>query len=108
MFEVALCRIIDNVFQGDRYRLAAELDLEGLVWLISQAVEKQRVYGSGLFSYQTRQCGTFCPMTLTGRAKAAEEVNFQSCCLGQLIRRQLGCSLIKIVGDAHRANRVRA
>ena len=51
--EVAFGRIVNDVLQANVDRLVAELDRKSLIRLVSQAVEKQRVYGCRLFSYES-------------------------------------------------------
>ena len=48
------------------------------------------------------------PWPLPGGAEAAEQVHLERRRLGELVRRQLRAALVEIVGDAHRADRVRA
>ena len=47
-------------------------------------------------------------MALTGGAEAAKEVDLERGRLVEFIRGQFRCPLIKVVGDTHRADRVRA
>ena len=90
MLEVALGRIVDDVLEADIDRLVAELYLERLVRLVSQAVEKQRVDGGRLFSYQSRQRGSFRAVSLAGGAEAAEQVDLKLRRLGEFVGRQFG------------------
>src|SRR6185369_5509394 len=108
MFEVALGGVVDDVLEADRDRLAAELYLERLVRLVSQAVEKQRVDSSRLFAHQSRQGGAFGAVALAGGTETAEQVDLQLRRFGEFVGRKFFGALVEVIGDAHRANRVRA
>ena len=88
--------------------LSAELHREHLVRLVSQAVQEFRVDRGRFFPDQPGERGSFRAVALASRAEAAEQVHLKLRRLGQFVGRQFGGSLVEIVGDAHRTNRVRA
>jgi hypothetical protein len=69
---------------------------------------KFRVDGCRFFPDQPCERGSFRAVSLAGGAEAAEQVHLKLRRLGEFVGRQLGGSLVEIVGDAHRADRVRA
>ena len=108
MRELALRRVIDHVFQRRVERLGAQLHLEDLVGIGGQAVEECGLHGRGLLADNAGKRGTLGAVTLAGCAEAAEQVDLKGCCLRELIGGKLRCALVEVVGDAHRADRVRA
>ena len=84
-----------------------ELDGERLIRLVAQAVEKCRIDGRGLFSDQPRERGALGAVSFAGGAEAAEQMNLEPSCFRQLGRRQLRAALVEVIGDAHRADRMR-
>ena len=108
VLEVALGGIVDDVLEAHIDRLVAELHREHLVRLVSQAVQKFRVDRCRFFPDQPRERGAFRAVSLAGRAEASEQVHLKLRRLGEFVGRQLGGSLVEIVGNAHRTNRVRA
>ena len=108
MREVALGRVVDDVGQRQIERLVAELQRIRLFRLLLHLVEEQRINRGRFLADQPRQRGAFGAVALAGGAQAAEEVNLEAGRLGQLVGRQLRATLIKVVGDAHRPDRVRA
>src|SRR5947207_1160992 len=107
MMKIALGRIVDDVFQADVDRRAAELYWKDLIRFVAQAVEEQRVNGSGFFADQAGERSAFGAVSFAGRAQAAEEIDLKFGRLRKFVGRQLCRALIEIVGDAHRANGVR-
>src|SRR6185503_21002023 len=107
-FEVALCRVVNDVLERDVEGRRTELHREHLVRLVTQAIEERGVDGGGLFSDESCESGAFRSVSLACRAKTAKQMDLQGCRLRELVLGQLGCPLIKIVGDTHRADRVRA
>ena len=87
--------------------LSAELHREHLVRLVPQAVEEFRVDRCRFFPDQPGERGAFRAVSLARRAEAAEQVHLKLRRRGEFVGRQFGGSLVEIVGDAHRTNRVR-
>jgi hypothetical protein len=108
MREVAAGGVVDDVRERDPEGLLAELHGEELVRLVPQAVEEQRVDGRRLLADEAGEGGTLGAMPLARGAQAAEEVHLQRRGLGERLRRQLRAAPVEVVGDAHRADRVRA
>ena len=107
MREVAFRRVEDDVFERDIHGLGPELYRERLVRLVAQAIEKGGIDGRGLFSDQPRERGALRAVPFARGAEAAEQVNLERRCLGELVRRQLRAALVEIIGDAHRADGMR-
>ena len=108
MREVAVDSVEDDVLERDIHGFGPELHRERLIRLVAQAIEKGGIDGRRLLSDQPRERGALRAVSLARRAEAAEQVNLERRCLGELVRRQLRAALVEIVGDAHRADRVRA
>ena len=103
-----LVRVVDDVLEAHIDRLVAELHREHLVRLVSQAVQELRVDRRRFLPDQPGERGSFRAVSLARRAEASEQVHLKLRRLGEFVGRQLGGSLVEIVGDAHRTNRVRA
>ena len=84
--------------------------LTGKVWsgLSRRLVEERRIDGRRLLADDAGERGALGAVALAGRAEAAEQVHLQRGRLGELVGRQLGAALVEVVGDPHRADRVRA
>ena len=108
MREVAFGGVVDDVLEGHIHGLGAELHRKRLVRLVAQAVEKRGINGCRLLPDQSRERGALRTVPLARGAEAAKQVNLERGCLGELVRRQFGAALVEIVGNAHRADRVRA
>ena len=108
MGKVALGRVIDDVRQRQGEGLVAELHRIGLVGLVEHLVEEQRIDRGRFLAEQPGEGCALRAMALAGGAEAAEQMHFQAGRLGELVGRKLGAALVEVVGDAHRADRVRA
>ena len=88
--------------------LLAELHREGLIRVRRQAVEERRLDRRRLLADDAGERGALGAVALAGGAQAAEQVHLEAGGLRELVGRQLRAALIEVVGDAHRADRVRA
>ena len=95
-------------FSETSKRLVAELHGEALVRIRDEAVEERRLDGRRLLADHAGERGALGAVALARGAQAAEQVHLDPRRLGELILRQLRAALIEVVGDAHRADRVRA
>ena len=107
MRKVTVNGIKDNVLERDIHGFRPEFYRERLIRLIAQAIEKGGVDGGGLFSEQSRERRAFRAMTFARGAEAAEQVDLERRCFGELVRRQFRAALVEIIGDAHGADRMR-
>ncbi len=106
--KVPFGRVVDDVFERQIERLAAELQREGLIGFVAHLVEKQGIDGGRLLAEQPRERGALRAVPLSGRAEAAEQVHLESRRLRECVRRELRAPLVEVVGNAHRPDRVRA
>src|SRR4051812_21630294 len=72
-----------------------------------EVVQDRGINCRWLVAGEARQGSAFGSVTLACSAEAAEKVDLERRSLRELIGRQFRRPLIKIVGDAHRTNRVR-
>ena len=108
MRELALRRVINHVFQRRVDRLVAQLHLENLVGIGRETVEERGLHGGRFLADDAGQRGALGAVTLAGGAEAAEQMDLERRGLRELIGRELRGALVEVVGNAHRADRVRA
>src|SRR6185503_7425002 len=75
MFEVALCRVVNDVLERDVEGRRTELHREHRVRLVTQATEERGVDGGGLFSDESCESGAFRSVSLACRAKTAKQMD---------------------------------
>src|SRR5204862_20496 len=108
VMEVTFRSVVDDVLERDRDFFFAELNFERLVRLVAQAVKKQWVDSGWFHTDQTCQSSSFRAVSLPCGTETAEQVDSKRGCLRELVCRQFRAALVEIVGNAHRADRVRA
>ena len=109
MREVALRRVVDDVLQRHVERLVAELHREGLIRLRRRGC--RGTPGStvaGSLPMTPASAARSVPWPLPVALRLPNRCTLSAGHLRELIGRQLGAALVEVVGDAHRADRVRA
>src|SRR5215213_919935 len=108
VMEFAFGSVVDDVLEGDRDLFSAELNFERLVRLVAQAVKKQGVDSGWFHTDQTCQRRSFRAVALACRTETAEQIDSKRGRLREFLRGQLRAALVEIIGNTHRAYRVRA
>src|ERR1700752_76524 len=108
VMELAFRSVVDDVLERNSDLFFAELNFERLIRFVAQTVKKQRVDSGWFHSNQTCQSSSFRAVTLACGTQTSEQVESKGGCLREFVCRQLRTALVEIIGNTHRANRVRA
>src|SRR6185369_5989428 len=77
VFEVALGRVVNDVFEANVESCRTELHREHLVGLVTEAVEKQGIDRCRFFTDDSGKRRAFGAVALTGCTQTAEQVDLE-------------------------------
>src|SRR5215212_4003908 len=108
VMEFAFRSVVDDVLERDRDFFSAELNFERLLRLVAQAVKKQGVDSGWFHTDQTCQRSSLRALSLACGTETAEQIDSKRGCLREFVCGQLRAPFVEIIGNTHRADRVRA